>query len=63
MVAILDAGGPAIGYRADMDAVTVPGGAAHLCGHDVRTAIGLGVARALAREQTSGRALRRCRPW
>ncbi|MEU4704033.1 M20 metallopeptidase family protein [Nonomuraea dietziae] len=59
VVAILDAGdGPAIGYRADMDAVAVPGGAAaHLCGHEVHTAIGLGVARALAREQTSSRAV------
>ncbi|MEU7895278.1 M20/M25/M40 family metallo-hydrolase [Nonomuraea sp. NPDC049152] len=56
VVAILDTGdGPAIGYRADMDAVAVPGGAAHLCGHDVHTAIGVGVARALASEQTSGR--------
>ncbi|MGW2160949.1 M20 metallopeptidase family protein [Nonomuraea sp. NPDC001699] len=56
VVAVLDAGdGPAIGYRADMDAVAVPGGAEHLCGHDVHTAIGVGVARALAREQTSGR--------
>ncbi|MDP9863152.1 MULTISPECIES: M20 metallopeptidase family protein [Streptosporangium] len=58
VVAILDAGdGPAIGYRADLDAVAVPGGAAHLCGHDVHTAIGVGVARALTREQTSGRAV------
>ncbi|WP_214319537.1 M20 metallopeptidase family protein [Nonomuraea sediminis] len=56
VVAILDAGeGPAIGYRADMDAVAVAGGAAHLCGHDVHSAIGVGVARTLARKQTSGR--------
>ncbi|MFI7107131.1 M20 family metallopeptidase [Nonomuraea sp. NPDC050227] len=58
VVAILDAGdGPAIGYRADLDAVAVPGGADHLCGHDVHTAIGVGVARALARERPPGRAV------
>ncbi|WP_326999982.1 M20/M25/M40 family metallo-hydrolase [Dactylosporangium sp. NBC_01737] len=52
--------GPALLYRADMDAVAgderyvsgfasqVPG-AAHLCGHDLHTAIGVGVAETLAR--------------
>jgi metal-dependent amidase/aminoacylase/carboxypeptidase family protein len=52
--------GPTVAYRADMDAVAadertggefasqVPG-AAHLCGHDVHTAIGVGIAQVLAR--------------
>ncbi|MEV4516709.1 M20/M25/M40 family metallo-hydrolase [Dactylosporangium sp. NPDC049525] len=52
--------GPTLLYRADMDAVAdderyvsdfasqVPG-AAHLCGHDLHTAIGVGVAETLAR--------------
>ncbi|WP_067506512.1 M20 family metallopeptidase [Actinoplanes sp. TFC3] len=71
VVAVLDgsAQGPAVAYRADMDAVDarvnvlpiapsgrvfdegfasqVPG-VAHLCGHDLHTAIGVGVARTLA---------------
>jgi amidohydrolase len=60
--------GPAVAYRAEMDAVEgeelsgadfasqVPG-AAHLCGHDLHTAIGVGVARVLAavRGQLPGR--------
>lgn len=47
--------GRAVAYRADMDAVPpkdiVGGGraAAHLCGHDVHTAVALGVAQVLAR--------------
>ncbi|WP_328771551.1 M20/M25/M40 family metallo-hydrolase [Streptomyces sp. NBC_00286] len=52
--------GPVVAYRADMDAVDddeafdgafasrVPG-AAHLCGHDLHTAIGVGIAEVLAR--------------
>jgi metal-dependent amidase/aminoacylase/carboxypeptidase family protein len=52
--------GPTLAYRADLDAVAadetsgcefasqVPG-AAHLCGHDLHTAVGVGVARVLAR--------------
>lgn len=50
--------GPTVAYRADLDAVPVgPGGlegrpgeagAAHLCGHDVHTAVGVGVASVLA---------------
>jgi metal-dependent amidase/aminoacylase/carboxypeptidase family protein len=54
------ASGPAVCFRADMDAVeaaesfradfasSVPG-VAHLCGHDVHTAVGVGIARVLAR--------------
>ncbi|WP_055533158.1 M20 metallopeptidase family protein [Streptomyces graminilatus] len=47
--------GRTVAYRADMDAVPpkdiVGGGPApaHLCGHDVHTAVGVGVARVLAR--------------
>jgi len=47
--------GRTVAYRADMDAVApsgqVGGGtqAAHLCGHDMHTAIGVGVAEVLAR--------------
>lgn len=47
--------GRTVAYRADMDAVAptdqVGGGvaAAHLCGHDVHTAVGVGVASVLAR--------------
>ncbi|MFB9182410.1 M20 family metallopeptidase [Dactylosporangium sucinum] len=50
IVAVVDGGdGPVIGYRADLDAVpSEDGGAAHTCGHDVHTAVGVGVARALA---------------
>lgn len=61
VVAVLDGAGagPTVAYRADMDAVPederqggdfasrVPG-AAHLCGHDLHTAIGVGVATVLA---------------
>lgn len=80
VLAVLDgsADGPAVAYRADMDAVDaqtnvlpfpvsdrifdegfasrVPG-IAHLCGHDLHTAIGVGIARALAArsEPISGR--------
>lgn len=62
VVAVIEGAGPgrAIGFRADMDAVAdtelfqadftseVPG-AAHLCGHDVHTAVAVGLARVLAR--------------
>lgn len=62
VVAVLDGAGdgPTVAYRADMDAVDddelsdcafasqVPG-AAHLCGHDLHTAIGVGIAVVLAR--------------
>lgn len=47
--------GRTIAYRADMDAVTpeeqIEGGAevAHLCGHDIHTTVGVGVALTLAR--------------
>ncbi|GIE28487.1 peptidase M20 [Actinoplanes italicus] len=79
VLAVLDgsADGPAVVYRADMDAVDaeravlpfssgrvfdedfasrVPG-IGHLCGHDLHTAIGVGVARTLAEssDQLSGR--------
>ena len=69
VVAVLDgtAPGPTVAYRADMDAVAadeltgefasqVPG-AAHLCGHDVHTTIGVGMAETLARlrQRFSGR--------
>ena len=60
--------GPAIGYRADIDALpiqdekdvpyasTIPG-VAHLCGHDAHTSVAVGVALLLhdARDQFSGR--------
>ncbi|MFD0308477.1 M20 family metallopeptidase [Streptomyces sp. NPDC127119] len=54
--------GRTVAYRADMDAVPpkdiVGGGSApaHLCGHDVHTTVGIGVARVLARlrQQLSG---------
>lgn len=62
VVAVLDGAGPGptVAYRADMDAVAademvgsefvsqVPG-VAHLCGHDLHTAIGVGMAQVLAR--------------
>jgi metal-dependent amidase/aminoacylase/carboxypeptidase family protein len=62
VVGVLDGtgAGPTLLYRADMDAVEdderyvsdfasqVPG-AAHLCGHDLHTAIGVGIAQTLAR--------------
>lgn len=62
VVAVLDGAepGPTVAYRADMDAVAtdelgdnefasqVPG-VAHLCGHDLHTAIGVGVAQVLSR--------------
>ncbi|MFG1804925.1 M20 family metallopeptidase [Streptomyces sp. NPDC049040] len=70
VVAVLDRAGegPTVAYRADMDAVPadeepaegfssrVPG-AAHLCGHDLHVAIGVGIARVLARvrERLGGR--------
>jgi metal-dependent amidase/aminoacylase/carboxypeptidase family protein len=70
VVAVLDGAvpGPTVAYRADMDAVAadevsgdefasqVPG-AAHLCGHDVHTAIGVGIAQTLSRlrQRLSGR--------
>jgi amidohydrolase len=61
VVAILEetGSGPTVGFRADMDAIeatesfhadfasSVPG-VAHLCGHDVHTAVGVGLARVLA---------------
>ncbi|MEU4216557.1 M20/M25/M40 family metallo-hydrolase [Actinoplanes sp. NPDC026623] len=57
VVAVLDGAraGRTVAYRADMDAVApkdqVAGGteAAHLCGHDLHTTIGVGVAQVLAR--------------
>jgi metal-dependent amidase/aminoacylase/carboxypeptidase family protein len=58
VVAVLDGGaGPTIAYRADMDAVDVNGEAAHLCGHDLHTTIGVGIAQVLARlrERLGGR--------
>ncbi len=61
--------GPAVGYRADLDALPVQDakevsyastrpGVAHLCGHDAHTAIACGVALLLdgAREKLRGRA-------
>ena len=61
VVAILRGGkpGPVVGYRADMDAVpsrepdpvdfrSIVIGVRHICGHDVHTTVGLGVAEALA---------------
>ncbi len=52
--------GPTVAYRSDMDAVAMDeefesefrsrvDGAAHLCGHDVHTTVGVGAARVLAR--------------
>lgn len=70
VVGVLDgaAAGRTLLYRADMDAVATdepPGldfasqvpGAAHLCGHDLHTAIGVGVAQTLARlrDRVAGR--------
>uniref|UniRef100_UPI0013C2E128 M20 metallopeptidase family protein n=1 Tax=Allorhizocola rhizosphaerae TaxID=1872709 RepID=UPI0013C2E128 len=51
--------GPAVAYRADMDAVPGDAGPAHLCGHDVHTAIGVGVGQVLARlrDRFSGRVM------
>jgi metal-dependent amidase/aminoacylase/carboxypeptidase family protein len=70
VVGVLDGAGPGptIAYRADMDAVAadeltggevasqVPG-AAHLCGHDLHTTIGVGIAQVLSglRERFTGR--------
>ncbi|MET7424763.1 M20/M25/M40 family metallo-hydrolase [Dactylosporangium sp. NPDC005555] len=50
-------GGRTIAYRADLDALAVEGGAAHICGHDLHTAIGVGVAEVLAglRDRFAGR--------
>jgi amidohydrolase len=55
--------GRTIAYRADMDAVAPDsqvggtGRAAHVCGHDIHTTVGVGVAEALARsrDRLSGR--------
>ncbi|GIM95895.1 M20 metallopeptidase family protein [Paractinoplanes toevensis] len=78
VLAVLDgsADGPAVVYRADMDAVDVRYNAlsfprsdrvfdegfasrvpdvAHLCGHDLHTAIGVGVARTLAQDSAGVR--------
>jgi metal-dependent amidase/aminoacylase/carboxypeptidase family protein len=53
VVAVVDGAGPGptVAYRADLDAVPVggPGEAAHLCGHDVHTAVGVGIVRTMAR--------------
>jgi amidohydrolase len=70
VVAVLDGAkaGPTVAYRADLDAVDddelfdcdfasqIPG-AAHLCGHDLHTAIGVGIALIMARlrNQVNGR--------
>jgi amidohydrolase len=64
VLGVLRGAGPGrtVAYRADMDAVPpkdiVGGGSdpAHLCGHDVHTTVGIGVARVLARlrRQLSG---------
>ncbi|MFB9332080.1 M20 metallopeptidase family protein [Actinoplanes octamycinicus] len=49
--------GRTVAYRADMDAVSpqeqIEGGTttAHLCGHDLHTTIGVGIARTLARQR------------
>jgi metal-dependent amidase/aminoacylase/carboxypeptidase family protein len=62
VVAVLEGAGPGptVAYRAEMDAVAadeqdqsefashVPG-VAHLCGHDLHTTIGVGVAQVLSR--------------
>jgi metal-dependent amidase/aminoacylase/carboxypeptidase family protein len=70
VVAVLDgvSSGPTVAFRADMDAVdddelsdcafaSQVAGAAHLCGHDLHTAIAVGIAVVLARlrEQLNGR--------
>jgi metal-dependent amidase/aminoacylase/carboxypeptidase family protein len=48
-----DQPGRTVAYRTDMDAVpcadTASGGPAHLCGHDITTAVGVGIAQTLAR--------------
>lgn len=51
VVAVLDGAehGPTVAYRADLDAVATDAGAAHLCGHDLHAAIGVGIAEVLAR--------------
>lgn len=64
VVALLDCGGdgPVIGYRADMDALPIHeqtgadysstcDGRMHACGHDVHTAIGVGLAEHMARRR------------
>ncbi|WP_035701310.1 M20/M25/M40 family metallo-hydrolase, partial [Glycomyces tenuis] len=56
VVGVLEGGrrGRTVAFRADMDAVPAQdqlgggGGAEHLCGHDLHTAIGVGAARVLA---------------
>ncbi|WP_433219596.1 M20 metallopeptidase family protein [Dactylosporangium sp. CS-047395] len=59
VVAVVEGGtpGPTIAYRADMDAMLTAAGPAHLCGHDVHTAIGVGIAQTLARTPFAGRAM------
>ncbi len=72
VVAVLAGGrpGPVVGFRADMDAVRDPSpdpvpfaseapGVRHVCGHDVHTTVGLGIAEALAavREEIPGTVL------
>lgn len=42
---------PEVGFRADVDALPVPGGAAHRCGHDGHSAILCGLALALEGRQ------------
>jgi amidohydrolase len=70
IVGVLDGAGSGstIAYRSDMDAVAMSedsdsefrsqvAGVGHLCGHDIHTAVGVGVARVLARvrDRLSGR--------
>jgi amidohydrolase len=49
--------GRTVAYRADLDAVPAPGqipagtAAAHVCGHDIHTTVGVGVAETLARQR------------
>ncbi|WP_344298650.1 M20 metallopeptidase family protein, partial [Paractinoplanes deccanensis] len=55
-----DRPGRTVAYRADMDAVPAgdqiggTGTAAHLCGHDIHTTVGVGVATVLARRPFAG---------
>jgi amidohydrolase len=59
LIVEIGSGGPIVGFRADMDALPIQeeatpeyrserDGVMHACGHDVHTAIGVGVASALA---------------
>ncbi|WP_433060954.1 M20 metallopeptidase family protein [Dactylosporangium sp. CS-033363] len=59
LVAVVEGGapGPTVAYRADMDAMVAATGPAHLCGHDVHTAIGVGIAQTFARMSFAGRVL------